>query len=204
MPETLPTMSKIHHENKFQDCLFMELEGIIVEYDQIDIPIAIEFNEQWELVEGGRVKFGLKGGRLKLNLENGHIPQKLRNLTGLKELKERESTENFQLPSMCRITTDGSELNPAWLFEVKIGSQVLKGTLPKEKLGTLTVNNQPCCVEATFEVELKYVHITGVEGEGLWSEKDSINKQKIAQVRARKDLCGLLQPYVSRAELRYG
>ena len=195
MPETLPTMSQVHHQNKFPDCLYMKLEAILLESHQIDLPITIEFNEQWESLLGGRIKFGLKGGRLKLNLENGHIPQKLRNLTGLKELKERESTENFQLPSMCRITTDGSELNPAWLFEVKIGSQVLKGALPKEKLGTLTVNNQPCCVEATFEVELKYVHITGVEGEGLWSEKDSINKQIIAKVRARKNLCGLLQPY---------
>jgi hypothetical protein len=202
MPETLPAMSQVHHENKFPDCLYMQLEGILVESEQIDLPITIEFNEQWESVEGGRVKFGLKGGTLKLNLENGHIPQNLCNLTGLKELKERQATEKFQFPSICEVTTNGSELNPAWLFELKRASSVLKGTLPKEKLGTLTVNNQPCCAEATFEVELKYVHITGVEG--LWSEKDSINKQRIAQVRARKNLCGLLQPYVSRAELRYG
>lgn len=202
MPETLPTMSKIYHENKFPDCLFMELEGIIVEYDQIDLPITIKFNEQWESVEGGRVKFGLKGGRLKLNLENGHIPQKLRNLTGLKELKERQANENFQFSSICQITTDGSEFNPAWLFEVKIGSQVLKGALPKENLGTLTVNNQPCCVEATFEVALRYLHITGVVG--LWPENTPRNKQIVSEAKARKDLCESLQPYVSRAELRYG
>ena len=202
MPETQPAMCQVHHENKFPDCLYMQLEGILVESEQIDLPITIEFNEQWESVEGGRVKFGLKGGTLKLNLENGHIPQNLCNLTGLKELKERQATEKFQFPSLCEVTTNGSELNPAWLFELKRASSVLKGTLPKEKLGTLTVNNQPCCAEATFEVELKYVHITGVEG--LWSEKDSINKQRIAQVMARKNLCGLLQPYVSRAELRYG
>ena len=182
----------------------MKLEGILIKSEQIDLPITIEFNEQWESVEGGRVKFGLKGGTLRLNLKNGQISEKLRNLTGLKKLKERQATKNFKLSSICQITTDGSDFNPAWVFEVKIGSQVLQGWLPKEKLGTLTVNNQPCCVEATFEVELKYVHITGIEGEGLWSEKDSINKQRIAQVRARKNLCGLLQPYVSRAELRYG
>ncbi|MEZ2238390.1 hypothetical protein [Microcoleus sp.] len=201
MPETAPTISQSYQDN-FPDCLSMKLEGILIKSEHIDLPITIEFNEQWESVESGRVKFGLKGGTLKLNLENGYIPQKLRNLTGLKELEERQVNENFQFPSICKITTDGSEFNPAWLFELKIGSQVLKGALPKENLGTLTINNQPCCVEATFEVEPKYVHITGVEG--LWSEKDSINKQRMAQVRARKDLCGLLQPYVSRAELRYG
>jgi hypothetical protein len=202
MPETLPTISQIHHENKFPDCLCMQLEGIIVESEQIDLPIMIEFNEQWESLLGGRVKFGLKGGTLKLKLENSQIPQKLRNLTGLKELKEREAIEKFNFPSMCEVTMDGSELNPAWVFEVKRGSQVLKGALPKEKLGTLTVNNQPCCVEATFEVELRYVHITGVEG--LWPENTSRNKQIVSEAKARKDLCESLQPYLSRAELRYG
>lgn len=202
MPETLPTISQSYQDN-FPDCLCMKLEGILIKSEQIDLPLAIEFNEQWESLLGGRVKFGLKGGTLRFKLENAQIPDNLRNLTGLKELKERQGTENFQLPSMCQITTDGSELNPAWVFEVKIGSQVLKGVLPKEKLGTLTVNNQPCCVEATFEVELEYVHITGVEG--LWSENTSRNQQIVLKASARKKLWNSkLQPYLSRAELRYG
>jgi hypothetical protein len=180
----------------------MKLEGILIKSEQIDLPLAIEFNEQWESLPGGRVKFGLKGGTLRFKLENAQIPDNLRNLTGLKELKERQVTENFQLPSMCQITTDGSEFNPAWVFEVKIDSQVLKGVLPKEKLGTLTVNNQPCYVEATFEVELKYVHITGVEG--LWSENTHPNKQIITKIKLREYFYSKLQPYLSRAELRYG
>lgn len=200
MPKTPPIISQSYQDN-FPDCLSMKLEGILIKSEQIDLPITIYFNEQWQSVEGGRVKFGLKGGTLKLKLENGQIFENLRNLTGLKELEERQVNENFQFPSICQITTDGSEFNPAWVFEVKIGSQVLKGALPKENLGTLTVNNQPCCVEATFEVVLRCLHITGVEG--LWAEKDSINKQRIAQAKARKDLCESLQPYLSRAELRY-
>ncbi|MEG4035260.1 hypothetical protein QUA03_15670 [Microcoleus sp. S36b_A4] len=195
-------MSQVHHENKFPDCLYMHLEGILVESEQINLPITIEFNEQWESVEGGRVKFGLKGGTLNLNLKNGYIPQNLCNLTGLKMLQERQATETLQFPSICEVTTNGSESNPAWLFEVKTASSVLKGTLPKENLGTVTINNQPCCAEATFEVGLKHVHITRIEG--LWSEQSSINKQRIAQVRVRKNLYSLLQPYMSRVELRYG
>ncbi len=204
MPETLPTISQIRHENKFPDCLYMELEAILVESEQIDLPIAIEFNEQWESLLGGRVKFGLKGGTLKLKLENSQIPQKLCNLTGLKELCiERQATENFKLSSMCQVTTNGSELNPAWLFELKIGSQILKGSLPKENLGTLTVNDRPCCVEATFEVALRYVYITGVEG--IWPENISRNQQIVLEASARKKLCdSKLQPYLSRAELQYG
>ena len=203
MPETLPTIFQLDHENKFPDCLCMQLEGILVESEQIDLPITIEFNEQWESLLGGRVKFGLKGGTLRFKLENGQISDKLPNLTGLKELKERQATKIFQLSSMCQITTNGSELNPAWLFKSYIDWQVLKGALPNEKLGTLTVNNQPCCVEATFEVELQHVHITGVEG--LWPENTSRNQQIVLKATARKKLWNSkLQPYLSRAELRYG
>ncbi|MEZ2317848.1 MAG: hypothetical protein ACBR15_02450 [Microcoleus sp.] len=201
MPETLPTISQSYQDN-FPDCLSMKLEGILIKSEQIDLPITIEFNEQWESLSRGRVKFGLKGGTLRLNLENAQIPDKLRNLTGLKELKERQANENFKLSSMCQITTNGLEFNPAWVFELKIGSQVLKGMLPKENLGTLTVNNQPCCVEATFEVELRYVHITDIEG--LWPKNTSPEKQRISTILIKKYLCDSLQPYLSRAELRYG
>jgi hypothetical protein len=202
MTEILPTMYQINHENKFPNCLRIRLEGILVESEQIDLPVEIEFNEQWESLRGGRVKFGLKGGILRLKLENAQIPDKLLNLTGLKELQETQATENFQLPSMCQITMNNSELNLAWVFELKmIGSQVLKGLLPQEKLGTLTVKDRPCCVEATFEVELRYVHITGVEG--LWPENTSPEKQRISTILIKKYLCESLQPYLSRSELRY-
>lgn len=193
-------MPELHHENKLPDCLSMKLEGILVESDRIDLPIAIEFNEQWESLANGRVKFGLKGGTLRLKLENGQIPDKLLNLTGLKHLK---ATENFQLPSTCQITLDGSGSNPTWVFEIKIVSQVLKGALPKENLGTLIVKDLPCCVEATFEVVLRYVHITGVEG--LWPTNIERNKQIVLERKIAEYLWkSKLQPYLSRVELRYG
>jgi hypothetical protein len=203
MPETPPTISQSYQDN-FPDCLCMKLEGILIKSDQIDLPITIEFNEQWESLSGGRVKFGLKGGTLRLKLKNSQIPQKLLNLTGTKNLKDRQANENLKLSSRCQVTTThGSELNPAWVFELRDGWHLLKGALPKEKLGTLTVNNQPCCVEATFEVVLRYVHITGVEG--LWPENISRNQQIVLEASARKKLFdSKLQPYLSRAELRYG
>jgi hypothetical protein len=203
MTETLPTMYQINHENRFPNCLRIQLEGILGESEQIDLPVEIEFNEQWESLGSGRVKFGLKGGILRLNLENAQIPDNLLNLTGLKELQETPATENFQLPSMCQITMNNSELNLAWVFELKmIGSQVLKGVLPQEKLGTLTVNDRPCYVEATFEVILRYVHITDVEG--LWPANIARNKQIVLERKIAEYLWkSQLQPYLSRSELRY-
>lgn len=101
-------------ENKCKDCLYMELEiapvkpdnrGLIeriwqreeIQPGEIDLHLTINFNEQWEDLIGGRVKFGLKGGELRLHLENGKAPYKGRNLAGELELsiqKERQKQES--------------------------------------------------------------------------------------------------------------
>lgn len=88
-------------ENKCPDCLYLKLEGIPVQSDnheyfdvgcastqtqQIDLHLTIKFNEQWEALKGGRIKFGLKGGELRLKLENSEIPYDARNLAGAIEL----------------------------------------------------------------------------------------------------------------------
>ncbi len=88
-------------ENKCPDCLYMKLEGIPVQPDsedyfdvwqastqtlQIDLHLTINFNEQWEALKGGRIKFGLKGGELRVKLENSEIPYESCALTGSLEL----------------------------------------------------------------------------------------------------------------------
>jgi hypothetical protein len=63
---------------------------------QIDLHITIIFNEQWESLKDGRIKFGLKGGELRLKLENGEIPYEYRKLSGSFKLsipKERQEPE---------------------------------------------------------------------------------------------------------------
>ncbi len=98
-------------ENKFPACLYMKLEGIPVQPEnqdyhelwqtstqtlQIDLHLTINFNEQWESLKKGRVKFGLKGGELRLKLENSEIPYEYRELAGSIELsspKERQEPE---------------------------------------------------------------------------------------------------------------
>ncbi|NJR25383.1 MAG: hypothetical protein HC786_26140 [Richelia sp. CSU_2_1] len=178
-------MPELHHENKLPDCLSMQLEGILVKSDRIDLPIAIEFNEQCELRSGEHIKFAVKGGTLKLEMESGQFPDNLLNLTDLKEPKKEQATENFHLPSICQITTrKASGLDPTWVFEFKMGSQVLKEALPKENLGSLTVNAPSCRVEATFEVVLQYLYITDVKGVSqkiISRNKEIVLARKIAE-----------------------
>jgi len=101
-------------ENKYPDCLYMELEGTLVQPDnrqhlefwttstqrqQIDLHLTLHFNEQWESLHKGRVKFGLKGGELRLKLENSEIPYESRELVGSIELytkKENQEAKRSQ------------------------------------------------------------------------------------------------------------
>jgi hypothetical protein len=88
-------------ENRCPDCLYLKLEGKTVGkqglfapiQNRIDFDLDINFNEQWEQMPGGRIKFGLTGGELRLKLENGSIPYELRELKSKFELaipKERQ------------------------------------------------------------------------------------------------------------------
>ncbi|HBE20318.1 MAG TPA: hypothetical protein DEG17_23660 [Cyanobacteria bacterium UBA11149] len=56
------------------------------ETPQIDLYLSIHFNEQWEPLHQGRIKFGLRGGELRLRLVGGEIPIESRYLGGCVEL----------------------------------------------------------------------------------------------------------------------
>ena len=85
------------HENKFPECLKLEISGEVVaaksegpwpfsgksEPEAIALFVRINFNEQWINEQWGnfsfgRVKFGLRGGELRLKLENGKMPSESR------------------------------------------------------------------------------------------------------------------------------
>ncbi|MGC1396641.1 MAG: hypothetical protein WA828_20460 [Coleofasciculaceae cyanobacterium] len=108
MQPSSPKSSQPEPENKCPDCLYIKLEGIPVQTDnheyqdvgwastqtpQIDLHLTIKFNEQWQPLKGGRIKFGLKGGELRLKLENSEIPTESRYLVGAIELVEQDQQE---------------------------------------------------------------------------------------------------------------
>src|ERR687886_2937704 len=111
MQPTLLTTPQPEPENKFPDCLYLKLEGIPVQPEnedehqlwqtsspigQIDLYLTIYFNEQWESLRQGRVKFGLKGGELRLKLENSEIPYECRELAGSLELSPQKGSQHPQ------------------------------------------------------------------------------------------------------------
>jgi hypothetical protein len=65
---------------------YFEFWQISTQWQQINLHLTINFNEQWESLRKGRVKFGLKGGELRLKLENSEVPFESRELNGSFEL----------------------------------------------------------------------------------------------------------------------
>ncbi|NES21790.1 MAG: hypothetical protein F6K41_23415 [Symploca sp. SIO3E6] len=63
------------------------------ETQQINLQLTINFNEQWESLGEGRIKFGLKGGELRLKLENSEIPYESRTLAGQMRLSPPQNPQ---------------------------------------------------------------------------------------------------------------
>ncbi len=131
MPSSSFSTPQPEPENNYPDCLYIQLEGILVQPEsldgfefwqtstdtqQIDLRLTIKFNEQWESLGEGRIKFGLKGGHLCVRLENSEIPYDSRELAGSIRLslpQEREKSDHSQEPKGIKFLALGinSSLN---------------------------------------------------------------------------------------------
>lgn len=96
----LPTIKQTSSENKFPGCLVMELQGILINADKVELQLNLQFNEDWKDITGGRIKFGLRSGELRLKLANATIPLDARELVELfptsiqKEIQTQASSES--------------------------------------------------------------------------------------------------------------
>jgi len=173
----------------------MQMESIPVdssETDQtiLDIYLSLNFNEQWEPLLGGRVKYGLQSGTLKLNLENCEISLTSSQLKGsfhlsdpsledkLKFLNLSEKNTSISLTA-CEVYPQISEGNFSWLFEVKTGESVLRGFLKNTQLGTLKVWDNSWRISSTFELAAPDIHLT--DAEGLWRHDIIPNQHAILE-----------------------
>lgn len=216
-------------ENKFPDCLYMELTGIPLQADdqehlefwtastqkhQIELLLTIHFNEQWESLDKGRVKFGLKGGELRLRLENSEIPYEFRELAGSFELyiakdKQEPKGSQGQKRTQVRAIALKSSLNGN-----NTQARLTLGT--GQKSGKTESVPATVCHIASKVSEEKPVWIFEEErGESVL--KGSLNKAKLATLNvltfpchveatfevSRRDVCltgaeGLWPPDISR------
>jgi uncharacterized protein YjbI with pentapeptide repeats len=209
----------------------MQLEAIPVpsvaaQTQQFDIHLSLNFNEHWEPLLGGRVKFGLQGGTLNLYLENCEIPVVSRQLVGSFKLLPIEETlpikssaeilvsenqrvvqggENPQKSketeiTFCQVSTISNDTTPAWIFAVEQGKSVLKGLLKSAKLGEVAAKEFR--MAAAFEVAKEDIYLT--DAEGLWPHDITPNQHSVLERILTIYLQGnKLQPALSWALFSY-
>jgi uncharacterized protein YjbI with pentapeptide repeats len=194
----------------------MQMESIPVdssETDQklLDIYLSLNFNEQWEPLLGGRVKYGLQSGTLKLYLENCEISLNSSQLKGSFHLCDPSVEEKLQFLKLsekytpvsltaCEVYPQINKGNFSWLFEVKTGESVLRGFLKNTQLGTLKLLDNSWGISSTFELTAPDIHLT--DAEGLWRHDIIPNKHAILErVIVSYLLETKLKPYLSYSQL---
>ncbi len=134
-------------------------------------------------------------GKASVN-SNGNVK------VGMTEGSENtEETKDKIQFSTAQVTTKGLEKSPAWVFEEKTGEQVLKGTIPKQKLATVTVERKPCLIQATFQISKRDVYISDYEGSWFFNLRP--NKQKVIKMMVYNYFQPESNPYLSQQELKY-
>lgn len=178
-----------NQENRCPDCLFINIEAFTNEYfspQQIELNLTICFNEQWEDLDIGRVKFGIRSGDFRISLRNAMIPYKFRKL----------KTKN------CYISTKGSEERPVWEFKVKESSEsILKLLLDDVQLATVQTTDNSPGLEAVFEISINDLVITDIEG--VFDSSTNVNKQCIIRNEIINYLQSKVKPYMSKLEMKY-
>lgn len=195
----------------------------------IDLKLTIRFGEQEIKAPGGCVRFGLKRGNLKLGLENCKIPLETMGLIARfeNEIELEVQQENGKEAEVhaaaassmkfkgtnkkstkskyrtCQCHTQGTEIEPVWVFQAKTEEPILKGQITEERLGKVEIITKPCAVKAKFEVRgQRDLYLS--ESEGLFGAKN-LSRNRTALFTRHFFLQFIeskLQPYLSQVEVR--
>ena len=149
-------------DNKYPDCLLMELE-IISNEQQYELYLKIKFNSAWESLGQGRVKFALKRGQLKLTWQDLEMP-----------LIARELGADLEIAQL------GSGQTQTWIFTPPHGENLLKNkSVPRVLLATCKIKGDRPRIEAVFSVLPSYLSV--IETENLWRHDINPNKYTVLE-----------------------
>jgi len=123
-----------------------------VQEPKLKLNLIINFNEQWENLIVGRVKFGLKGGELRIKLNNGIMPYDERELYRPLEVyvdKIREVSRGDSKRKTIRLKL--SKINPA---EAEIGGSETSTVSDKFKFTSCQVSTKGPIEYPVWEFEV--------------------------------------------------
>jgi hypothetical protein len=177
-------------ENQCSDCVFIKLTGEPIDerqwfglkliFKQINIRLTISFNEQWEDLPGGRIKFGIKAGELRLILSNGNIPYRDREWkdtldSSISKERQMRVVQKKQGSGKTSATSGGDTK-----IEVKGGAENTEEVTDKFQFSVAQVTTKGSEQDPAWIFEQK-------TGEQVL--KGTISDQKLATVRVERKPC---------------
>lgn len=173
-------------QNLYADWVSMELEASpsnASSQKQFDLYLTLQFNEQWQALLNGRIKFGFKGAQLRLKSEGA-----------IAEWGDPDLGNPFA------VTTSASAEEIIWRFCLKTSDSAFRGSLERIRLGSVTLTDEPYQLTATLSVTPPDISVT--DGEGLWRHDISPNKHAVLERKLALFLFETqFQSYLSRVEL---
>ncbi|MFP4008734.1 MAG: hypothetical protein ACLFV6_12120, partial [Spirulinaceae cyanobacterium] len=169
-------MLQLYSHNRFPDCLRLDLTPHSLEADSSpsQLYLSLKFDEQWQPLGQGRVKFGLKGGQLHLNFDDKAI-----------QLSDRPS--HFQATlvspndptSPTLIIHSDEAAKPTWMLSLQGSQPILQGHLEPLHLATVQPSTPLDDFTVSFRVRSHQVMVT--DAENLWKHDVSPNQHAILE-----------------------
>lgn len=185
MEHSFTTLDLIESHHNYPDCFVMDLEAVPLENSQetpsFALYLSLAFSEQWEALNGGRIKFGIKGGTLTLQLHNLQFTPVIS-------------------PNLSIQFIPQDSRNYSWKIQSNIAVTHYKEVLNKIYLGTVTITSLPCQLSLTYSLDLADLSI--LEAQGLWRADITPNQHGVVErCVARFFLENRLTPLLSWVQL---
>jgi uncharacterized protein YjbI with pentapeptide repeats len=167
-------MLQLDSHNRYPDCLFLNLTTAATDTpQQVDLGLTLHFNDRWQPLLAGRVKFGIKGGEIALDLDPSTI--ELSNLAeGAWPLADSPQT-----PVPILDIQPNSPDALTWNVEIQGSDPILRGRLDNIRLATLKLRSSPSYFRASFSTRPDRVYLT--DAEGLWRHDINPNQHAILE-----------------------
>lgn len=181
---------QLETRDRYREGLQLELTTLPLAPDsdsdrRLAVEVVLKFNEQWQPVLGGRVKWGLKGGELRLTLDRGVF-----------FVQGSDRTLSFiEMPALHVSIQARSPQEWVWKFESK---SPLSDAIARVRCCELEVREQAEGLTATFSATP--ADVCPSEVEGLWKHSISPNQHAVVERALAFALCKeRLSPYLSLA-----
>lgn len=151
-------MDLLKSDNRYPDWVLLKLNPVSISPGHYDLNVTLKFQDHWQPLLKGRIKWGLKGGELKVTSKNCEI---LQNANPYGSVVTETDTNHF-----------------TWVLMPSVTSSVNDGSLSFQ-IGTAIATSDSFEITLTFVPTLADLSVS--DAEGLWKHDISPNKHAVLE-----------------------